>query len=684
MPDHNNEIYALIKSTALCLSGIADTAKKLEGHSIVALIELAIERSDPDALKITFWLAAFNQLEIPPSTFCSGLLLIEELTNICPLLRYQTEKLLPSLLAMANDSGLTDYQRVWVSCMATTIIVDKHLESSAIIKVLQKLKLLAVSNQLNVYLDAALNFIEKPLQENFMMYLFSTSLSDILPKTAPAQTTGGSYTVRRSVEKLGRNEPCHCASGKKYKKCCMPKDQELLRDASAYQGITQTELKNNPGLVDDPEIINKMPAHQLKSLKADQLGDKQIFFAYRQASYFRLWQVAFEMLLACKERLDPLEFDAGHFDDLLYEVLSAGEVQLAHQIEVHCEQDENLQETTNQVRFDLLENPQHYQKLEDICLKVVAEQSDDYLPCGLAELAHNFEDRFPSLALVFARAAIVSSPQNYFENQCLLEVIHGIRIDLDLDPWQDPAELVSKWQQEYEKVHRIEATNSAAMKKLTSDLKATRLLLKSKQNILQAMEKELVNQKQQLVEKQEQKQSSKIAKSTQQDEQKQQADAGATISRLRNKLESLKGEICAQQAQRNQLKDSLKQERHKSQVMLKEHENNQQQEISANQELEFKPSGKLLIPSYSEDFNKASTLLPISVTGRAMIMVGQFAGHDPEIWRQTKKVIRLKDHYRIRINRDYRLLLFWQAGEQLKILDIIPRQELESWIKRHS
>jgi preprotein translocase subunit SecA len=27
-------------------------------------------------------------------------------------------------------------------------------------------------------------------------------------------------TVRRQVEKVGRNDPCPCGSGKKYKKCC--------------------------------------------------------------------------------------------------------------------------------------------------------------------------------------------------------------------------------------------------------------------------------------------------------------------------------------------------------------------------------------------------------------------------------------------------------------------------------
>lgn len=30
----------------------------------------------------------------------------------------------------------------------------------------------------------------------------------------------GSFTLRRAVPRLGRNEPCHCGSGKKYKHCC--------------------------------------------------------------------------------------------------------------------------------------------------------------------------------------------------------------------------------------------------------------------------------------------------------------------------------------------------------------------------------------------------------------------------------------------------------------------------------
>lgn len=35
-------------------------------------------------------------------------------------------------------------------------------------------------------------------------------------------TVHGNEPVRRGSPKVGRNDPCPCGSGKKYKKCCMP------------------------------------------------------------------------------------------------------------------------------------------------------------------------------------------------------------------------------------------------------------------------------------------------------------------------------------------------------------------------------------------------------------------------------------------------------------------------------
>jgi tetratricopeptide (TPR) repeat protein len=40
------------------------------------------------------------------------------------------------------------------------------------------------------------------------------------------------------MAKLGRNDPCHCGSGKKYKKCCQPKEA-----AAEYEEIVQEQLR---------------------------------------------------------------------------------------------------------------------------------------------------------------------------------------------------------------------------------------------------------------------------------------------------------------------------------------------------------------------------------------------------------------------------------------------------------
>jgi hypothetical protein len=33
--------------------------------------------------------------------------------------------------------------------------------------------------------------------------------------------------------RLGRNDPCHCGSGRKYKQCCLAKDEAAEREARA-------------------------------------------------------------------------------------------------------------------------------------------------------------------------------------------------------------------------------------------------------------------------------------------------------------------------------------------------------------------------------------------------------------------------------------------------------------------
>jgi hypothetical protein len=52
---------------------------------------------------------------------------------------------------------------------------------------------------------------------------------------------------RERLRRTGRNEPCPCGSGRKYKKCCLPRDEELARGAAAGRGSESARRATAPG-----------------------------------------------------------------------------------------------------------------------------------------------------------------------------------------------------------------------------------------------------------------------------------------------------------------------------------------------------------------------------------------------------------------------------------------------------
>jgi hypothetical protein len=51
------------------------------------------------------------------------------------------------------------------------------------------------------------------------------------------------YTVpmtAKTTARPGRNEPCHCGSGRKYKQCCLEKDNAALTAANARAAAAET------------------------------------------------------------------------------------------------------------------------------------------------------------------------------------------------------------------------------------------------------------------------------------------------------------------------------------------------------------------------------------------------------------------------------------------------------------
>jgi preprotein translocase subunit SecA len=55
---------------------------------------------------------------------------------------------------------------------------------------------------------------------------FVMSRGEAAPGGGGRTEDGKGVTVRRDGKKVGRNDPCPCGSGKKYKRCCLPKEEE--------------------------------------------------------------------------------------------------------------------------------------------------------------------------------------------------------------------------------------------------------------------------------------------------------------------------------------------------------------------------------------------------------------------------------------------------------------------------
>ncbi len=685
MTDIPGELLESLRSAGACMADIRALAEQLgplaQGQ-VDPILQRLLDDGEERALSRLLQVCAFKGVKIDPKVLCDCIGVCEDLIDSAPCFALQDESAVEHLLAAAGAQHLSRERQSYAARLAAELSVKFGLNPQPVRKLLWKLKHPTCPPASQMLIAQSLQLLEEgntPAQAQVPRWS-ELRLSDLLPEHRPRNVVGGDYTVRRPVPKLGRNDPCHCGSGKKYKKCCYDRDQELLRDASPYAGATRADLKSKPGLVDDPEVILDMRAHELKKLAPAALSAGQLLTGYQRALDFGLREQAFNMLLECERRSHEQEFDPGHFEDLLERVLQDGDLDLARSIRDHCGDDAWWQPQAIAFRFDLLENPERFQPLERECRKTVCQLLDDEaeLDEPMTRLAYDFAPRQPALAIAFARAAIVSNPDRHFDNEMLLDVIRDARVDLDLEPGGDPAETLFDWIEDRTQLKEKARAENEEIELLTDKLSSTLAALDEKKKALREREQALGVVSAQL-------EKARDATAAGPEKRDESATFGsekeATLRRLRDQVEGLKAEIGAQQAERRQLRKLLTNERKKV-TASSELDSPAGRSGAVEEAAVVEPAGRPILPEYADAFRKRCAFLPAAVAAKAILAAGRFASHEAAIWRQTKPLERLPGHYRIRIGLDYRMIVRWQPGKSLQILDVIPRQDLESWIKR--
>ncbi len=527
---------------------------------------------------------------LDPEVLSACIGVCEDMLDLARCFALHDEHAIEPLLEAGTAEALPFERQSYAAGLAAELTVKLGLDPQPVRKVLWKLEHASRAPEAQLLLAQSLRLLDEGQDpEQAPVPLWSAfQLSDLLPEHRPRTIVGSTYTVRRPVAKLGRNDPCHCGSGKKYKKCCYAKDQELLRDASQYAGTTRTDLKAKPGMVDDPNVVLDMRAHELKQLAPAALNEGQLHSGYHRALAFG-W-------------ISPRPASP-----------------------------------TNSPRATLpWRSPLPARRSP-----VTPTGASTTRCCSTSSATPGSTSTWRRMAIRRRRCStgsrIAAGARRRHGRRTKRS--HGLPISWTqrLRPWTRRNGCCGRPRKRSGRSARSWRRRAALPRQIRTRPMRQRPSVPR---------------------------------------------TGARLRRLRGQVEGLKAEIGAQQAERRQLRKLLGDERKKL-AALSESGASAEKPGATEEAAVVKPAGRPILPEYSDAFRKRLGSLAPPLAAKVILAAARFASqHEAAIWRHTKPLERLPEHYRIRLGIDYRLMVHWQPGKVLKIVDVIPRQDLESWIRR--
>ena len=665
---------------------VEKTAASFTGVSMAEyeqLIEQLIRRGEDKALGILMCVCGINSVKLNPRVLARVLKVVEPMIDFCFPYRVQGLEAIEPLLEVVQAEDISWERQAYGAAIAAELAAQQAGHQQVVRHALLKLSQKIRAFEANFVIDQSLALLDGKIKNpSHNLWVTQQEVLNSLPEEKPPVVIGGDYTIRRPIPKIGRNAPCHCGSGKKYKKCCYEKDQQLLRDASPYEGITMTQFRSMPSLVDDADMIREMRAYQLKKLQPANLNEDQLYQAYLRANHFGMRKFAYDMLLELNDRPDQEDFALGHMEDLLDSALDVGDIDVARKIMDLIPQETLLDAEAVKFRFDLVENREHYDALEARCRQALQEEVDEELfkwDYTLLALSYSFENIFPAMSIVFARAAVIGRQEAFFDNEMLVEVIRKCRADLGHNPWEDPLEDIFDRILEKGDFDLQDEAKNTQIQQLKEKVSETSRLAAQRYSALKEKELELDR----LIKRLEGKEKSIASRqNTLKSSEPLSIDERKTASDLHRQIDNMKAEINLQQHERRQLRKELREAQKKLRVReSRKTPTAPRDEQGAGLGFETPPK-KIMIPQYSAAYRSSCEVTPSAVVAKSLQAAAGFAANDKQIWRQTKGIETIPHIYRIRVGIHHRLMIQWEKDNGLKVLDLIPRAQLETWIRQ--
>lgn len=508
-------------------------------------------------------------------------------------------------------------------------------------------------------IDSVLEFIiERPTRDP--LGILPEKMDRIISASGP---------LRRAAAKVGRNDPCPCGSGKKYKKCCFEQDQERLHHSSDVPGVTIEELEAKPELFLTQEKIEALRGPKLARLQIELVPLHLQRLLLNRLSLFHLH----DALLAAWAKVGWREDLSGVYENCLFEAAHGGHREVLLRLmalrDVTPDHDalgitgKLLLAQDDPVKFLALIEEAARQHLDD-------ENNLNYVDvaCALSE------GSLPGLGSLMVRGAAATAGPD--DAEMLFEHLGKLRDRLNLPP-EDPAE----WMLDhiYDLPEELDAQSR-------EELAAARRQMDAAAAETSRLRAQLAEARAQLERQERLATRNKAATKTPASPASPPDDA---VVELRSRIDELKVALKERHTERNTLRRELN-------VALKETAELRKARTHADQDAnsfvepdredqallaeEQTPLQPLRLPFFPGRFAQTLDVLPDNVARAAMVLVGELAAGEPASFVGMRRLRVRHEICRVRVAADYRLLFKLQTGK-LEILDLINRRDFEKWLK---
>jgi hypothetical protein len=479
----------------------------------------------------------------------------------------------------------------------------------------------------------------------------------------PDRHIGKGFTVRRAVEKIGRNDPCPCQSGRKYKNCCMAKDELRLSDSSHIAGKSLSEIRAEPEPYLTYDRLDKTAPYEVLRFDPLKVPAELLEWFFFRLSCFSLFDRAMEcfQLLGFPENLD----DA--CDRYLTFAMREGRKDAIEKMVKAHPRPEKLEESmVLGAKLILAEDdPAKLVKtLEEGARKILdADDADE-----LQELAYSMlSSKFAATGIFVARA-ILPSLNDSQANFILKEVLIA-RDKMGLPPDDKASEILDqRYLEELEANQSDDSEESRALREVRGSLETKAREVQHLQRSLEALRQD--------VERRE-----KAHVATNHPEKALPSAVDETVlDDLRFKIQELKGAL----KERHEERAALRRELQEAHAKLDAQPSASAEEPDPEEEhiLPEEPAGNqpLRIPEFPKKFQETLENFPKHVVRSAVAMAGRLASGELAAFAGVVRLKACPDVYRQRIGGDHRLLFRLQP-DRLVVVDLINRRDLERRIK---